>query len=285
MISGVNGVGYSNPSFKGIVKVSRVMVDGRPSYYYKDFDSCGLQLKNILLKRSDTTTTAQRKEEFRQAYRNFDPDYTPPEFRVDGDTASMMAKVRTGKNTFIVSAGDASYIADAGANIGAKHNLELNSYGYNNIGAEDAARDAYIEAKEELPGKFLSRERLALGHPQVVLYAERNAKGKPILKGAMIKNDFEQTPYFSFVPQKKTVKKEDAAKVKTVQEQPKTPVKKEKIVPAQNNDSAKETKVQDEKRDFFSHLKTRSWEPAIVKPKKTHRKRKAENPNQLLLDI
>ena len=277
MISGIN------PSFKGIVKVSRIMVDGRPSYYYKDFDSCGLQLKNILLKRTDTKTTTQKLEEFRQTYKNYDPDYTPPEFKVDGNTASIMAKVRTGKNTFIVSGADAKYIDDAGFNIGRKHNLERCSEEGENVGVEDAAREAYIAAKEELPGKFLSKERAYLGHPQVILYAERNSKGKPILKGAMLKNDFDQTQIFSFKPEKKTVEKADKHSSQNIQVQSKP---QPQVQPKPTQNPVQEVKKeQEENRDFFEHLKNKSWNPALLKPKKSRKRRKPENPNQLFLNI
>lgn len=281
MISGVS------PSFKGIVKVSRIMVDGKPTYDYKDFDSCGLQLKNILLKRTDKPSTTEKLEDFRKTYSLFDLDYAPPYFKVDGNTASIMAKVRTGKNTFIVSGQDAEYIDNAGYNIGRKHNLERTSEYGKNVGVEDAAREAYIEAKEELPIKFLSPERAKLGHPQVILYAERNSKGKAVLKGAMLKNDFEQTPYFSFVPQKKAVKKEYSQVSQGVQDQPKAQSQQQviKTQSEQNITSVPVQKESDEKRDLFPHLKTKAWNPELLKPKKTHRRRKIENPNQMFLNI
>ena len=281
MISGIA------PSFKGIVKVSRIMVDGRPTYDYKDFDSCGLQLKNILLKRTDKPSTTEKLEAFRKTYSLYDLDYTPPYFKVDGNTASIMAKVRTGRNTFIVSGQDAEYIDNAGYNIGCKHNLERVSENGKNVGAEDAAREAYIAAKEELSSKFISPERAKLGHPQVILYAERNSKGKAVLKGAMLKNDFEQTPYFSFVPQKRVEKSSEEKIVQNVKEQPKVQSQPQVIKPQpeQNITSVPVQKESDEKRDLFSHLKTKSWNPESLKPKKTHKKRKVENPNQMFLDL
>ena len=133
-----------------------------------------------------------------------------------------------------------------------------------------------------MPGKFLSPKSAKLGHPQVILYATRNSKGKPILTGATLKNDFEESKYFSFIPPKKVVKKDNPTVTPV-----KTQSKSKPEVTVKQNPAEPETKNQEEKRDFFDHLSSKSWDWAVAKAneKKSHKKKKKDNPNQLLLGI
>ena len=153
----LGSINYNSPSFKGIVKVAGVYLDGKEvpigTDYYADketkknnkalVDKATKDIKAVLMKKADKPPTWENFDIFRRIYHFFDREYkvrtTPP----NNDGRDIFSKIRTlDGDVFLTSGLDAATVAGSGRNIGSKRRLE-HDYPEGNDGVEEIARSNY----------------------------------------------------------------------------------------------------------------------------------------------
>ena len=272
----VTPMNSKSPSFGGIVRVGKVVLDGSESRNFKVIDTAVKRLKAVLMRQTDTKDTFVRNSAFRKDYSNFDFDYIPPYCKLNGDTRHIMSKVRPkgSQETFIVTGHDADMIADSGVDIGRKRALERVSEGYKNYGAEENARVDYRDTKDLIADKFHERKL----HPQVTIYTETDRKGVIRLKGAKLDNDIFSGVKFDLSSDAKKIKK----KITDSQAEPvaKSMQKPKEIssIPKEIKSLPKESSI--EENPLLKELEAKSWD-SVLKPAKKKPRKVKENPNQM----
>ena len=107
----------NSPSFNGIVKLRTVFLDNVLSTDKKVIDSATRGLKAVLIKEPDNKGLALNYKVFKKIYGYFDEDYARLSIPSYGDNRHVFAKVRTGKDVFLVSGSDAADMDDIFASL------------------------------------------------------------------------------------------------------------------------------------------------------------------------
>ena len=109
MISAVkNTPNTQYPSFKGIVKVGQVFVNGVQDNSRDSIKIAAKRLKDLLMKKEGIVTENQVSHTFRELFKYFDYEYIIPENKVVGSTRHFFDKLRIGNTFYLISGEDAA---------------------------------------------------------------------------------------------------------------------------------------------------------------------------------
>lgn len=280
----------NSPSFNGIVKLRTVFLDNVLSTDKKVIDSATRGLKAVLVKEPDNKGLELNYEVFKKIYGYFDKDYARLSIPSYGDNRHVFAKVRTGKDVFLVSGSDAADVAVSGRNIGGKRALERDYYSRNVAGSARRATEDYHSMKSEIAARYLTNPL----QPTITLYAQKDKKGIVRLVAARMENaqnqidrnpsSLTQTIRFDRPMVKKPVQSASVEAEKVVSKpvvektpkdvNPNSTVKKELT---QSVFDFNATRTVDEKNSLLEDLHSKSWDtPLNKKSKKRKRKPKID---------
>lgn len=200
MISTVKNTSTAQyPSFKGVVKVGQVFVNGVQDNSVATIKIATQRLKDLLMKQDGIITENSVSQYFRQLFKFFDNDYKIPQNKVTFDTRNFFYKLRIGNMFYFISGEDAAEIAKKGITVGKKSALESISARARNMGVEDSARKDYRVAVQNILKKFNSSDK-----PTVQIYTFKDSRGTLRLSGVNMGNTKYQIQDITFLsPYKK----------------------------------------------------------------------------------